>query len=245
LGYRRRRINLIRVTPCMKVDFVMGDTVPITQLNNKKPLWCLGSVLGFTIIELMITIAIAATMMGLAVSYLGSSYRIQIKKETSHLVGAIKFVYNEAATKNFFYRIVFDLDEQAYWVESSDQPFYVTTYEEEEEKKKSKKEKEEGAEDEAKSASGFTEADQEVVKKIKLDKEVKIRDVYVAHQEGIVTEGQAHLYFFPAGLTELAIIHFSNEDEEENFSIIVNPITGRCKVEAGYVDPETLELEES
>ncbi|MBI4412378.1 MAG: prepilin-type N-terminal cleavage/methylation domain-containing protein [Deltaproteobacteria bacterium] len=203
---------------------------------------------GFNLIELLVVIAIAATMMALAVSFVGGSFRVQVKKEASHLIGTIRYLYNQAAVKNMSYRIVFDLENQAYWIESSENPFYLTTGAEDEAAakkiKKEEKETETGGEEEPIPAFSTAVEEEEGFKKVVFDKEVRIRDVYVAHQEGLVTEGQASLYFFPNGMTELAVIHLSDEEQESNMSIIVNPLTGRCKVKTGYIDYETMEAEE-
>ena len=231
------------------------------SLKPRKPLWVKQSrqffwVWGFTLIELLVVIAIAATMMGLAISFVGGSFRVQVKKESSHIVGTIRYLYNQAAAKNQYYRLVFDLSNQAYWIESSADPFTLTTTAEDEAsakkiKKEKKKEGEKSADEEGEEAFPFSAAEEEEegsvtlgFKKVVFDKEVRIRDVYVVHQEAPVTEGQAALYFFPNGLTELAVIHLSDEEQESNMSIIVNPLTGRCKVKTGYIDYETMEENE-
>lgn len=189
---------------------------------------------GFTLIELLVIIGITVAMMGLAVSFFGGSYHIQIKKETSHLIGAVKLAYNEAITKNLYYRLVFDFENQSYWLESSSDPFYLKSDKEiEEEEKKVKKDEEEVIPE-------FTAAEEGAVKKVRLDDAVRIKDVYVSHQEGILSTGYATLYFFPRGLTESAIIHLTDEDEANPYSIIVQPLTGRCKVKAEYVEINSL-----
>ncbi|MBI2340434.1 MAG: prepilin-type N-terminal cleavage/methylation domain-containing protein [Deltaproteobacteria bacterium] len=209
-----------------------------------------GGTAAFTLIELLVVIAIAAGMMGLAISFVGGSFNTEVKKESSHLIGTIRFLYNQSAAKNRYYRLVFDLDNQAYWIESSEEPFYVTTQAEDEadakktgKEEKKTEEEEKDADEEGEESKGFSTAEEEEegFKKVVFDKEVRIRDVYVAHQEGLVAEGQAWLYFFPSGQTEMAVIHFSNEEQDANMSIVVNPITGRCAVKTGYIDYETLE----
>lgn len=190
-----------------------------------------GNNFAFTLIELLVIIGITVAMMGLAISFFGGTYHIQIKKESSHLIGAVKLAYNLAVTKNLYYRLVFDFENQSYWLESSSDPFYLKSDKEiEEEEKKVKKDEEESETPE------FTAAEDGVVKKVRLDKAVRIKDVYVAHQEGVLSSGTAYLYFFPRGLTEKAIIHLSDEDESNPYSIIVEPLTGRCRIKAEYVE---------
>lgn len=186
---------------------------------------------GFTLVELLVAIGIVALMMGLSVGIIGGSFHRQAKNEVARLIGAIRYSYNEAASKNLYYRIVFDFEKQRYWVESSEEPFLLTTDSEEQKDKKSKKEEEESEEAEG----GFTAEEEGPIKSVKLDDSVKIKDVYMEHQEGLISEGQAYLYFFPRGQTEQAVINFSDEDEENFYSLVVEPLTAKCRAKAEYM----------
>lgn len=187
---------------------------------------------GFTLIELLVAIGIVALMMGLSVGMIGGSFHHQAKNEVARLIGAIRYSYNEAASKNLYYRIVFDFEKQRYWVESSEEPFLLTPDSEEQKDKKSKKEEEESEEAEG----GFTAEEEGPIKSVKLDESVRLKDVYVEHQEGLISEGQAYLYFFPRGQTEQAVINFSDEDEESFYSLVVEPLTAKCRAKAEYVE---------
>ncbi len=202
-----------------------------TQKTNKS----LQSIGGFTLIEILIVIFIIATMMGLALGLFGGGYRIHAKKEVTHLISSIQYTYNQAITQNLYYRLVFDFENQSYWIESSQNPFYVTTPEQDEEaaKKKSVFDEDETPDPHA---PNFTLDDEGVVRKVNINQSVKLRDVYVAHQEVFVNEGFAYLYFFPKGLTESAIIRFTNDEDGEPYSIIVSSITGHCQVVRDLVD---------
>lgn len=192
-------------------------------------------VCGFTLIEVLIVVAIMATLVGLGATLFSGTFRVQIKKESSHLISVVRFAYNEAITKGVPYRLVFDVTEQAYWLEAGsegDQAPPSTTNGEEEEKTPS---------EEALPPPPPYSIDDDVVKKVKLGKEVFIRDVATSHDEKEVTEGLAYLYFFPTGLTEQAVIHLSNEEKSSNYSILVNPLTAKCRVENEYVELEKVE----
>lgn len=79
-----------------------------------------------------------------------------------------------------------------------------------------------------------------------LAENVKFSAIYTPQQEQPFTEGQGYLYFWPTGQTEHALIHLSLTDAEEDepgkfFSIIVDPTTGRAKIEKGrYEFPSDL-----
>ena len=94
----------------------MTSTAGIPKKKKSRSTHLAGGSAAFTLIELLVVIAIAATMMALAVSFVGGSFRVQVKKEASHLIGTIRYLYNQAAVKNMSYRIVFDLENQAYLI---------------------------------------------------------------------------------------------------------------------------------
>jgi len=65
----------------------------------------------------------------------------------------------------------------------------------------------------------------------------KLHAVYTAHEKGRQEGGRHHLYFFPGGETERAIVQLA-EPSGEVFSVSVHPLTGRPRIEKGPVEPE-------
>ena len=53
--------------------------------------------------------------------------------------------------------------------------------------------------------------------------------IYTAHREDPAEDGRAALYFFPGGLTELAVIQLRDDEGFIN-SVEVHPLTGRCTI---------------
>lgn len=211
---------------------------------------------GFTLIEIVVVITIVASMMGIVATFVGDSERAEIKKLSTRLVASVLFAYNEAASKNHIHRLVFDLEDQAYWLEAGPEVFVLGQKNTD---KKKVKDKEDGAKnadvlapdeeatvdgsDAEKAASPakapaeeFSPVDSFDFKKVILDSGIKFRDVYVGHQEAPVESGKAYLYFFPNGQTEVAVIHLGNEDQSLNYSVIINPLTGRGDIRFEYVD---------
>jgi general secretion pathway protein H len=68
-------------------------------------------------------------------------------------------------------------------------------------------------------------------------KHTHVMDVYTPRMDEPVTEGRAYIYFFPLGQSEAAIIHLSDEDGENIYSLVVHPITGRVQTFREYVKP--------
>lgn len=200
-------------------------------------------------------------MMSLAVGYMGGTTASQLKKESTALAAAIRYSYHQAAITNLPYRIVFDMTDQAYWLEEGSGPFVLGKEEEKKEEAKKKGEKKgeakagegdaasdgkEEASAEAEEAGGEETSfarEESVIKKVVFKDEIRIRDVYVSHQDDILTNGQSFLYFFPHGITERSVIHLSDEEGEHNMTLVVNPVTGKTKIENGYLEQDKLDEE--
>lgn len=60
--------------------------------------------------------------------------------------------------------------------------------------------------------------------------EVKILNVRTEHDPEPITEGEAFIYFFPMGRTQLAHIQIEGEDGENQYTIEVQPLTGKVTV---------------
>lgn len=72
---------------------------------------------GFTLIELMIVVAILAALMFVVVPRLQDLTDVQVKSSARRIVGELKYLYNDAVFKKRTYRLNFGLDEGTYWVE--------------------------------------------------------------------------------------------------------------------------------
>ncbi|MEZ4372438.1 MAG: prepilin-type N-terminal cleavage/methylation domain-containing protein [Polyangiaceae bacterium] len=72
-----------------------------------------------------------------------------------------------------------------------------------------------------------------------LESGVKLRRVQTDHDSEPRTSGRAYLYFFPGGGTERASIQLQKgKSEDDGVSILVNGLTGRSKIERGWVELE-------
>ncbi|MBL9106032.1 MAG: prepilin-type N-terminal cleavage/methylation domain-containing protein [Myxococcales bacterium] len=70
-----------------------------------------------------------------------------------------------------------------------------------------------------------------------LPKEVKIVSVRTAEDLKPITAGEASIYFFPQGTTQLAHIQIEDVKSPENsFTVIIQPLTGRVEIQEGKVE---------
>lgn len=91
-----------------------------------------------------------------------------------------------------------------------------------------------GGFEEENSISGFREP-------VALPEGVRVVSVRTADDVKPITKGEASVYFFPQGRTQLAHIQVEEirkaKDAEPNrFTIIVQPLTGRVEIEEGHID---------
>src|SRR4051812_45300840 len=81
---------------------------------------------GFSLIEIMVVIAIFALMTGGAVYGLRSIAKSDLRATSSRLAGAIRYCFDRAITTGQYYRLVLDLDNNKYWAERSDSRMYIS-----------------------------------------------------------------------------------------------------------------------
>lgn len=73
---------------------------------------------------------------------------------------------------------------------------------------------------------------------IVLPEGVSIVSVRTEHDFEPITEGEAFLYFFPQGRTQMAHIQVEGKDGQDQYTIIIQPLTGRVTIEPELVDLE-------
>jgi general secretion pathway protein H len=185
----------------------------------------------------MIVLAMIGGMMALGVSIFIPGNDQKVQDAAVRLAGTIKYLFDEAAVKNRYYRVVFNLDERSYSIESNSEPFLVTL--EEEEGQAGKPQATPGAENQPEGSPGavpqFAVVDEDALTKpVTLPSGVKFKDILVMHSLSPQETGKAYLYFFPNGWVEPVIVNLSDDDDEAFYSLEINPLTGRAKILGEY-----------
>lgn len=169
----------------------------------------------------MIAMALVAGIVVLIASRF-STPKNQIREHITELMVLTKKSFQYAQIKNATYRIVFDLtstdeDDQPkphkYWVEYANGPQFISAP------------PESGENPEVQTESAF-KRDERALKKVKsLPNGFTFAGIsYGGRKE--VKEGTAYLYFFPQGFTEESLIQITHKEDNLNWSILVNPLTG-------------------
>ena len=84
---------------------------------------------GFSLIELMVVLAVIALIVSLVIPQMSYVAGVEMKSAARNLVGAIRVTYAAAATRRNYFRMVFDLENQRYWVEERSGTEYVASTE--------------------------------------------------------------------------------------------------------------------
>lgn len=202
----------------------------MTLFRGKRPLnKKLKNSQGFTLIEIMVVLGIIAVAYGAFVMF-GFGGKSLLRQESQRLMQTIRYTYQLASAQGLYYRIVFNLEDGTYTVESSDDPVFVEV--EPEDPDDEDEEDEEDSDDD----SSFGEADDDLLDVYELDEDAKIYSVYVDHQRDARYSDKAYLNFFPRGYTQFAVIQISDLEEDKALTLQVNPVTGVITVYDGFKD---------
>lgn len=210
------------------------------------PQTSLKSTRGFSLIEIMFALAIVSVVLALAIPRLQTGMRVELRSSSRKISSTIHYAYNEAITKNRYFRMMFSMDPtrpDSFWLEVSDRPFFVRTVEQEEDLRRrltylSEKDRKLFEQSQA----VFERVTEHEKSDVLLPKGVRFRNIFVAHQKEPLDTGTAVLNFFPNGQTEFAFINL--EDEEGNaFSIVVSPLTGKTMLRQEWIENEAQALQ--
>jgi prepilin-type N-terminal cleavage/methylation domain-containing protein len=229
-----------------KVGRITTPILRITRSQNNRTFSSIRSQAGLTLIEIIVTVAIIGLIMGLSVGMFQDWFESALSEAAGKLAGTIRYVYNESAVKNQYYRMVIDLNEQTFSVESSTEPFKIAATDEgvgssvagdggtasppESAPADSETDKNSAP------SPGFSAVTSYLLKPIKLPEGTRIKDVYVAHVDKKIEGGKTALYFFPNGWVEKAVINLSDEKGEVFYSIETLPVSGKVKIRNEYYE---------
>lgn len=204
---------------------------------------------GFTLIEITVSVFIFAMMVTVAIPTVNSMTNVHLKSSAKRLSGNIKYLYDRAILERIYIRLVIDLDQDAYWSESTKDPFFLSqkpldvsegmiVVEEEEE--------EEELEDDdffrstllndpsemkwqgwgefankfRKKKAQFNTYKTELTTRTSLPKEATFYRVETQAISEPVTSGQVNIHFFPNGFVERSSIWLTRTDDFEDEELL-------------------------
>jgi general secretion pathway protein H len=219
---------------------------------------------GFTLLEIMLVLGLVALLTSSVVVGFRAFAKSELRGGAAKLAGAIRYMFDRASTTGKVHRLVFDFQEGKYWAEVSDDRFFMPRERETDESREKvaeeiaeeEKEKKEAAERGEAEESEYDMIDpsryqptdwkpkrahfnmfQERALKVVTLKNAKLAGLFTPRYREPVSTGLGYLYFFPLGQTEPAIVHLSDEEGTTFYSLLIHPLNGKVKVQAGYVAP--------
>jgi prepilin-type N-terminal cleavage/methylation domain-containing protein len=159
---------------------------------------------GFTLLEIAIVIFIMALMFTIAMPYLGSYRKAQLKSTSRRLAGRATYLFDEAETQKVVVRLVFNLDLQVCTVMRLD-PYSTTPV--------------------------FMPDHSPGTSPISMPNTVRIRDVTVGDL-GTFSAGVVAAQFYPEGYVDPTLIHLVDLSGHV-MTLAFSPMTGQVLIANG------------
>jgi general secretion pathway protein H len=121
--------------------------VTSTRRQNLARPTCRGAE-GFTLIEVLIALLVVSLIVTIGVKGFRTVTKSNLRESTSHMSGAIRYLFDRASITGKYYRLVIDLTDGKYWPEVSDDKFYAPNQAESEADRRKREEKEVAADEE-------------------------------------------------------------------------------------------------
>lgn len=203
---------------------------------------------GFTLLEIGIALVLLGLMIAVAVPSLNAVSGARLKENTNLIGGAVRDTYARTALLGRSTRIVFDLEQQAWWIEESEgvarvKPVKLQADRDGKLKLDERDQRLEGIEEDTTDAKelakvslltgpAFKPVDSDWGKPQKLPSEVRFKSIWIEHLDEKVSRGVAALYFYPGGFTEEAHITLTDDEQgERTLTLVVQSLTGEVYVE--------------
>lgn len=210
---------------------------------------------GYSLIEIMLVMAIGGLVAGGAILGFRSLVRSEIRSTATKLAAAIRYSYDRAISTGAYYRLHINFDENSYRLEKADARVLLNTSERasrngrgEDRDIEDRRAQEDDQKGQPSGVSSellpppsprrpkFAAYVDSQLKPVRLSR-ARILDVMTPRQSEAYRRGHAYLHFFPDGHTERALIHIGpdsdNPAEDEQFSLLVHALTGRVEVLPG------------
>ena len=194
----------------------------------------LNSSSGFTLIEMLVVVAIIVLITMVAMPTVSSYFQVSLTTATRDMATIINEAYNSALASGQVHRLVYDLKENTYWVESGPADYLIDT---KESKEKADRRKRFQSPNDKPPPPAFRMETTVTRKKIKLPTGVVFEDVVTQQSPDPITEGNAYTHFFPQGLTEQTIVHLT-DSSQHHVSLVPTPLIGKTNLYDKYVKRE-------
>jgi len=204
---------------------------------------------GFTLIEVIIVIAIIAVVVTGATFGLGAITRTRLRSSAFKVMSAARFAYNRSLTQGTTTRLRFDFDKDTMAIEETLTPVTLATSEQLEDEDGQAvdpwdlaRARLEQPLTPVKPTSPFQPIANQNGKIIErytakpVGDAVSVHALITPHENETRTDGEGSVYFFPGGLTEHAVIQLSDASDTV-YSIEIHPLTGNARIHNFAYEP--------
>ncbi len=192
---------------------------------------------GFTLIELVIVVAVIGLLALLAAPALGTITGANVREAAGQLAGGMRYLFDTAALRHSTCRMALDTEHRAWWAECAEGAAAAlgdpkaAAREDEELARRFPDEKDEQVR-KLLARTTFGSFSDRLVEKRELPGRAGFGKLKI---EGAPdAEGVAYVYFFPGGQAQRAFVPVV--DGSNVFTVVVEPFTGRARVVPGAVE---------
>ena len=195
---------------------------------------------GFTLIELMVVIAVVAVISAAAVPALRGVTGANARQSAGELAGSLRYLFDTAALRHVTCRLAIDVEAHAFWPECAPR---AVTLSREEQPSRVARELEERFPDERDAdrrrlmaRTRFGAFEDRLAQRRVLPGDAAFGAIHVEGRSQAITEGVAYVHFFPGGQAQRAFIPVV--DGDLIYTVVLEPFTGRARVVAGPVEAD-------
>jgi prepilin-type N-terminal cleavage/methylation domain-containing protein len=210
--------------------------MPAASPSRPPSRWLRADRRGFTFVELMIVLTIAAVVSALAIISVSGVNNNRVRAEALRLSGAMRMVYGRAAINGLRYQFVFDIESNSYRVQCSTENVLLDAPSDQSRSARRRASRYASDDPEAdpfglgSSAPTLDDCSEDLLEAYTLRKGVRIRGVLTTHDSEPVEEGENGIAFFPNGFVERSMVWLESEDERTVVTLTVDPMTGRIRI---------------
>lgn len=200
----------------------------------------IASARGFTLIEVMLVIALAALFTAGATVGFSATQRGRVKAGAAHLASSFRAAYVHALTTGKATRVVLDFNDNQVWIEDTLDAHVLD-----------RRDNLRGGDLEAEAQSEAqrvmesrpraprAEFEQVAGNRYRprvLERGVTIGRLYAQHEPGARENGRGYVYFFSGGVAERAVVQLRGPGDVV-YSVVLHPLNGRSEIFAEAVEP--------
>ncbi len=200
---------------------------------------------GFSLLELMVVIVLLGGLLALVIPAIRAIGGFDVRGEIVKIAGLSNEVYALAAIAGKTHRIVFDFDENKYWVEEKvGDAGEITPELGYEDLLKERQTQGKDKDDDAVKAflPSYKEVEGHLKEKIELPTGIVLYGAWTETMSDVARGGQVAIYFFSGGYTQASFVSLAAKDDEEDTAVYfsMDPLTAEITINQG--EPDIKEL---